>query len=642
MKTSLFTRTILIFVSLLFLAASASAALTLTPVQVPNSIAPGQDVQVRYNISSDANYTSLDWSASTTSDSTKLVWKNLASLPININAGTTQEITAVLNAKSHSIGSVSATLRVKNGTNPAFLASHTSSLSINETSGLSVSGSPALLTSRQNGTININNTGNSNSPIILSTSGALNLTLSSKTLSISPGASQSVLVSPGNTGALPFGTHTGTVLVNQGSASASTIFSFQKTFCSSGTQGTNLSISRVDITSSGDDDEEWKPLDIVTIRVRVDNDGNNDLKDVVVRLGLFDGAGVNVANDLDFNNKDEDEITIDRINDNDEETVEFEFTVPGDMDTGDYKLSVKAFSEKVSENLLCADTSSDFETENIYTTISIDREDEEGRFINFDDIDLSPTQATCGDAVTLSADVFNVGEDDQDRVRVILRNRELSLDMSQELRQGLDIGDDDRITFSFTVPRNVQDKDYTLELDADYDYSGGDYDQSLDETKKVLLTVFGCTPGQPVTGAVASINAELVSDEVLAGKELLVRAKLTNLANQTTTFVVSPKGYESWADLTRTSDRLVTLRTGESKDITFTFDVNEDVTGEQTFTIEASNGNRAQTQEVAVEFAEERARSDVFSDNKLIWVIGIVNIILIILIIVVAIKISQR
>ena len=117
---------------------------------------------------------------------------------------------------------------------------------------------------------------------------------------------------------------------------------------------------------------------------------------------------------------------------------------------------------------------------------------------------------------------------------------------------------------------------------------------------------------------------------------------MTNLANQTTTFVVSPKGYESWADLTRTSDRLVTLRTGESKDITFTFDVNEDVTGEQTFTIEASNGNRAQTQEVAVEFAEERARSDVFSDNKLIWVIGIVNIILIILIIVVAIKISQR
>src|SRR3989344_7391361 len=75
---------------------------------------------------------------------------------------------------------------------------------------------------------------------------------------------------------------------------------YVKSFCNSGAVGGNLSLNNVDISSSGDDDEDWKALDEITIEVDVKNDGNDDVDDVFVELAMFDSSGRNVVNDFDF------------------------------------------------------------------------------------------------------------------------------------------------------------------------------------------------------------------------------------------------------------------------------------------------------------------------------------------------------
>ena len=73
--------------------------------------------------------------------------------------------------------------------------------------------------------------------------------------------------------------------------------------------------------------------------------------------------------------------------------------------------------------------------------------------------------------------------------------------------------------------------------------------------------------------------------------------------------------------------------------------VNDDVDGEQSFTIETVSANKTDRKEVAVELAESNVKGPGFSfggENTYLWIIGLVNVILIILIIIVAIKVSRR
>ena len=522
----------------------------------------------------------------------------------------------------------------------------TYSITINPSSTLSLA-SAGTVSATQNATLNVTNTGNvlfsaaTNNRVALSPSGDFALQLSETSFDLSAGQSRQMSVSLAPTvdlNTLRFGTNTATVTATAGNVTAATTFTIRKTFCSAGEKGTNLTINQIDVTSTGDDDDEWKPLDRITVEVEVENNGDEDLDDVVVELGLFDNAGKKVIGDLDFDNADDEKITLDKLNDNDEDTVTFTFLVPGDFDSGSYKLTVKAYSKDVGESNLCTDTSSDLDN-SFFHDIRVEREEEEGKFIGFSDSRVSPTEATCGDTVTFATDVYNIGEDDEDRVKVKIANRELDVDMSQEIRN-MDIGDRKQVQFTFVVPQ-VADKTYFLELTSEYDYRSGNYHEFSDEAFKFPLKVIGCSvvPTNVSTSDIA-ISASLESD-AKAGKEMVVKTTLRNRGTQAVTAVVVAKGYDDWAKLDRISERLVQLAPGESKEITLTFTVDADAKGEQSFILEIGSGSRVQTQEVAVTI-EESAGLQGLSTNKLAWIIGIINVILIIIIIIVAVKISRR
>ena len=477
----------------------------------------------------------------------------------------------------------------------------------------------------------------------LSTSGNAQVTFSANQFLLPIGAARAVDINVIDMSTLVFGDNVVTITARDTTEAAAknvSTFTLRKSFCVAGARTTNLTITDIELKNTGDDDENWKLLDEVTIEVEVENNADDD-EDVIVELGLFDNAGRNVVGKLDFSNDDEEEIKV-NINDDDSETVVFTFRVSPDLEDGNYKLAVKAYGDDAGESNVCTDTSSNFD-KTVFQTIKIENEDDEGKFIAFDKIQFSPTEATCGDLVTLTLDAVNIGNEDQDRVKVTLKSTDLKLDVSQELRSGLDVGDDEQLSFTLTVPQGLADKTYTVDLSAEYDYRSGIYREMLDAPHRVPLKVFGCTLQLSPSTNVVSISAALTSD-ALPGKPMVVKVTLKNTASQEVTTLVNAKGYESWAKLSDVSQRIVTLAPSESKDVSMTFDVNKDAAGEQSFTLEVTTNDKIQTQQVAVALQGKESSSffSTLGENKLAWIIGIINLVLIIVIIIVAVKISQR
>ena len=631
----------LLTVSSLFLTGFVSAALSIdAPANI--TVNHNSDATISFRIinTGDTNYNSLNWADSTTSGTG--TWKVLP-LDTQLAASQTKTVAAVLSIPRQTRGSFTATLNLKNGAE--LLDSHDIAVRINDSPSLSVTKTRELTTT-SDGIVNIANTGNIPlTNIELSSTGDFNVAFSSNNLNLPVGSSSIVNVSGLDLSELKFGRKSVTIAardINSNNTSGTVIFSVDKGFCRFGEAGGNLTINDVNVDNSEGEDDVWKPLDEITVEVKVENNGDDKIKDVFVELGLFDSNGDNLANDLDFINDEEDKIDVGDLNDGDDDTVTFNFRIPADLnDEGNFKLAVKVFSKKSGERIECTHSSSDLDN-NIFDNIEIQREDDEGKFIAFDNIALKPNEATCSDTINLDLDVFNVGNDKEDQVKVNLVNSKLNLDLTREIKDDLDEGDKKKVEFSFTIPQNTADGSYNLELNSEYDYRRGTYRQSSDDTTSVPLKVFGCSIVS--NKKKVAISAFLDSD-AKAGGEMLVKATITNIGDVATDFVVAASGFESWGKLNSISNRIFNLKKDESKEITLKFNVNQDATGEQSFTLEVRSGDVLETREIVVNIIKEEEQEPFklnLGGNSLIWIIGAINIVLIILIIVVAVRISRR
>ncbi|MBI2049945.1 MAG: putative S-layer protein [Candidatus Staskawiczbacteria bacterium] len=636
MKFKIFT---LFILSAFFLLSLASAALELKGINIPSSISPGQDLTISFSLTNTGtvDQTGLVWRGTPLTGPVQ--WKTLPSLT-SIKANEKADLNAVISVPANTPPEVyQLTLRLTSSQNEA--GSFPVRFNVNSSPTLSIA-KVRELTRVQNGTVNVTNTGNVEfSSVTLSSTGNIPVTLSSNNFALAPGATKVVDVLASDFSGLRFGSNSITLSAKSGNTQTSTTFTIAQSFCKSSVISNNLSITDFDITNDGEgDDDTWMLLDKLKIEVEVENNMDEDIDDVFVELGLFDSQDRNMVNELDFENEDEEKFDLGDIGDGDEEVATFEFKVPADFDSGNYKLAVKAFSKKAGEALSCIDRSSSLSND-IYEAIEVEREDDEGKFIAFDNEVVSPSEAVCGDQVTLTADVYNVGEDEEDQVKVALVNKELGLDSSVEIRSDLDQGDKERVSFTFNIPNNAPAKTYTLELTAEYDYRNGLYREASDESFKIPLKVLSCpTPGITPGVQNAGISAELLSD-AKAGSKMEIKATIKNLGNATSSFIVGVKGYESWADLDEISERILTLSPGQSKDVAITFDINEDASKEESFTIEVESAGKTESREVSVQI-EKKGVPSLFQDRAFIWVLVAFNILLIILIIVVAVRLAKR
>lgn len=415
-------------------------------------------------------------------------------------------------------------------------------------------------------------------------------------------------------------------------------FNFVKTFCKYGAINKNLTISNVNIDTTGDDANVWKALDVITIEVEVKNEGDGTVRDVQAEIGLFDSAGTNFIGSLDFDSTDEEKIEIGSLGNGDRETATFTFTVPADFDINNYKLAVKTYSDRDGESAECDDTSGDLDND-FYQPISVERQDDDGKYIAFDKIKVVPSEATCGDTVGLTFDTLNVGDSDQDRVKVKAYSKDLKVDTYSEIKTSFDMGEKKSMAFTFTVPAGLTDKTYYVELSSEYDYRSDSYRKQSDDVVKVPIKVIGCTP---VSTKLASVSAVL-SSEAVAGKEMIVTVAVRNLGADVNTFAVDATGYNAWATLSSVSGNVLTLSPGDAREVVFKLNVNSDASGAKAFTVNAASGNSVESKEVTVNLAEKSAGfSFDMSGNGMLWIIGLVNVILIVIIIIVAVRVSRR
>jgi len=420
--------------------------------------------------------------------------------------------------------------------------------------------------------------------------------------------------------------------------------SFVNSFCSDGPLNISDLDLNVDINNLGQgEDDNWLPLDEVKVEVELDNSKSLDLDTVYFELAFIEkDSGKNVADDLIWLSKDEEKVKIGDIDEDESETFTFQFKVGPELGIKDkdYLLMVKAYP-KDSEDEICIDSSDDLSNK-YFEDITVDRENEDDRLVVLDNIVL-PSEATCQQTVQLTADMYNIGDDDEEQTRVRLYNKELGLDLNQVIRENLDAGDKDNVEFTFDVPKDAAEKTYTLELRTFYSYD--EDDDTYDDNSKpffAYLKVSGNCVSSVQEQSLASITAELGSDAV-AGKQLVIEGTLKNIGTQTTIYTLAVSGITSWATLNEISPSTLTLEAGKSADFTIYLNVDDDVEGEQSLSIKATHDTKTTEQDVIVEiqgktsgFLTGSAIGEHLRNNWFIWVIVLINVILIIAIIVVA------
>ena len=414
-------------------------------------------------------------------------------------------------------------------------------------------------------------------------------------------------------------------------------------FCTNTGNLGDLRVKDIDFTNDGmdgkefGDDNEWFPLDDIEVDIEIENKGADDVDDIEVEWGIYNTKRnewvIELDDEKDFNLKDDDEETL---------TVSFQLEDDLDVDLdrlddgNHYRFYVIATGDVDNGTTPTPKTCvSDFKTAEIVI---------ESDFVVLDNIDF-PETLMCGDTVQITADVWNIGDSDQDDVSVDLVGKGLGLDKTT-LIGDIDKFDNDEFSLSFTIPNDAEEKTYTLEFEV-WDEDNDVYENDFDEDESEYSVPFRVDCGGVVSDDDKVLISATLQSGGQAGQDLVVRATITNTEDELKTFTVNAAGFAQWASSYTVDRTSLVLGAGSSADVLFTFDVNKDASGSQTFTVElVSDDNQVTTQPVSVSI---EGRSGLFgltgavtSGNAYLWGIGLLNIILVVIIVIVAIRVARR
>jgi hypothetical protein len=419
--------------------------------------------------------------------------------------------------------------------------------------------------------------------------------------------------------------------------SKNTSLNFINSFCTNGDLGSGVEITKLtDEQLDNENEWEWAPLDNVEITVKVKNNAGDDL-DFVVEYGLYDAS----TNDYVDLNEDTIDLSVD---DGKSEETTIKFEVPADIDSNDdYRFYVKAYEDGEEETRCVSQREGKF-----FEDIDIKKKSREVVLTKI----VVPDSVSCSDAVDYKARVYNIGNKDEDQVKVTLTNKELGINMQKEIKN-IDSGDYEDVTFSFVIPQNATEKTYKLVALTEYNYDDNDevYDDSSDDTFDTDLKIEGgCKAAvTPTVKDDVRITASQETESALAGKEVVIRATLTNTGDKTQTYNLLLSGIDSFATLEKIEPSTLTIDSGKSADALVYLMAKSDAAGDYTFSIKSIFGSKTKDQPVSISFPAKGGSSitglsivDSIKNNWLITVIVLVNIVLIILIIVVAVRISSK
>jgi len=178
------------------------------------------------------------------------------------------------------------------------------------------------------------------------------------------------LIYTGDTSNFAYGIFPTDVVLTSGVDTETLILEFNSEFCDAGctkdgeytdagkTYELEMEIDDVDLEGFGDEkDNEWYPLDNIVIDIKLDNNGDEDIDDIMIEVCFYDEGEDKCILDEDDMDVDDDF----KIKDGDDKTVTISYQVdPDEIDeAGDYVLYVKAYSDDkdIGEENLCLEDS---------------------------------------------------------------------------------------------------------------------------------------------------------------------------------------------------------------------------------------------------------------------------------------------
>ena len=277
------------------------------------------------------------------------------------------------------------------------------------------------------------------------------------------------------------------------------------------------------------------------------------------------------------------------LKDGDDKTIFLTFKLddPDDFeDSDDYAFFVWAQGEdeKNNDQFVCQAVSEEIEVIVDSDFLVLDNFEIEG--IPLDEDNTYPDTLSCESTFQITADLWNIGDSEQEDISVRVYNKDLEI-LDEELEIG-DVNefDSEPISFSLTIPKGLDEKFYVLEFTVYEDNDVFENGYTDDDAEfKVLIEVEGnCVIPQ------AEVTASLESGGK-AGRDLVVRATITNTGNSQTTYVLNAVGYSTWASEAFVEPSTLTLEAGQSTDVFLTFDVKSSASGENTFNLEVLSDN---------------------------------------------------
>jgi len=403
----------------------------------------------------------------------------------------------------------------------------------------------------------------------------------------------------------------------------------------------DLEISDFDINIDGEgSDDEWQYLDNIEIVVEIENTNNDDdIDDVEVMIMILDNEMDNGGNDVtnDFDIDDETLTSIGKLRDGDEETVTFLIDeLPADLDDGTYYMYIMAY-EDGNEEEQCVSESSKLD-DDFYFKFTVESVDyDESVVARGTELQLQIDTYCNQQNLEVQIPVYNLGSDEEEKVLVNVRNSELGID-EYTVIDDLDNGDKEVVSFFVDIPSQLIKEKYNLDISVYFDWDSDEDDEeflSYDEetSASIRLNILGCEAPAP------TITANLGSTTE-AGKELIIKATIKN-NGQLNDFIVTPTGFETWADLISVEPRTLSIASGNSQEVTITLLPKQ--SGARTFRIETMVDGENYVQPVSVNIkSKPSVLSGLGLSDAMLYLIVGITALLILIFLVLIIKIVRK
>lgn len=644
MSSKTFSLMLTSILTLVVLAGFASAV-DLDPINSTQAVIPANvshsagSFQITFNLSNTGAAGTLDYTSSViTSGTATIAAFNDNSIAIGTAASPTIEtITATITFGAHQSGNIAGTIDVlgQSSTTHRTLAF---SVPILSSSTLDVSDA-TLSASSNSTTFIVKNTGNTVlSNIVLTATGDFSVALSTSTIaSLAAGATQTITLNATSDLEDKIG---GTIRVTATSGTVNDTGTITRAsqYCEYGNYGNDGKLEvklTLDHVSGFGTDDEWFAFDEIEAEFEVSNEGDTDLDDVTIEWGLYDTTSKTwyiQEEENDFN-----------LNEDKDKTLTVTFKLDEDIDTlkdADFVFYVRA-TGVVDENgnakdglKVCAEDSE--------STMEVKGSEE---FILLRNV-VVPEVSQCGAEIALTADLWNIGEDDQSDVYVTLYNRELNLN-KKIIAGDIDAFDKQGLDATFTLPTGIAEKTYQITATI-FNEDGDEFTLEKDgDDESAIFTIPLKVEGSCVKTSNAAVSASLQSGGK-AGDDLVIKTTITNTGASQATYTLNAAGYAEWATQAKFAESTITLASGASKEVSLTLSTKDGVSGEKTFDVEIVSGNQVVLKQPVAVSLESSAgflsgiTSKLTGSSWYLWAIGALNIILVVVIIVVALKVAKN